>query len=79
MAGFTLDDRYLRDAGTVYVTGVQALVRMLFDRVRLDRRAGARTSVFVSATRAPRWPGSTWSWPGARSSWPSTTWSTSPA
>ncbi|WP_179723816.1 indolepyruvate ferredoxin oxidoreductase family protein [Saccharopolyspora hordei] len=48
MAGFTLDDRYLRDAGTVYVTGVQALVRMLFDRVRLDRRAGARTSVFVS-------------------------------
>ncbi|MGW1678885.1 indolepyruvate ferredoxin oxidoreductase family protein [Saccharopolyspora sp. NPDC002376] len=48
MAAFTLDDRYLRDAGTVYVTGVQALVRMLFDRIRLDRRAGSNTAAFVS-------------------------------
>ncbi|MDA3648962.1 indolepyruvate ferredoxin oxidoreductase family protein [Saccharopolyspora indica] len=48
MAGFTLDDRYLREAGTVYVTGVQALVRVLFDRIRLDRRAGSSTAAFVS-------------------------------
>ncbi|GAA0533062.1 indolepyruvate ferredoxin oxidoreductase [Saccharopolyspora subtropica] len=48
MAAFTLDDRYLREAGTVYVTGVQALVRMLFDRIRHDRRSGLRTAAFVS-------------------------------
>ena len=37
---FTLEDRYLRDEGTVYLTGVQALVRLLFDRVRIDRVSG---------------------------------------
>ena len=34
MEQFTLEDRYLREDGTVYLSGVQALVRMLFDRVR---------------------------------------------
>jgi indolepyruvate ferredoxin oxidoreductase len=45
---FTLEDRYLRDEGTVYLTGVQALVRLLFDRVRTDRAAGGNPGVFVS-------------------------------
>ncbi len=45
---FSLEDRYLRDEGTVYLTGVQALVRLLFDRVRHDRAAGADPAVFVS-------------------------------
>ncbi|MFI8992017.1 indolepyruvate ferredoxin oxidoreductase family protein [Streptomyces antimycoticus] len=45
---FTLDDRYLRERGTVYLTGVQALVRVLFDRVRHDRRLGRDTAAFVS-------------------------------
>ncbi|MCG5217970.1 indolepyruvate ferredoxin oxidoreductase family protein [Streptosporangium soli] len=47
-AGFSLDDRYLREDGTVYLTGTQALVRMLLDRVRHDRRAGRDTAAFVS-------------------------------
>ncbi|ROO88012.1 indolepyruvate ferredoxin oxidoreductase [Actinocorallia herbida] len=47
-APFTLDDRYTRADGTVYLTGVQALVRVLLDRVRHERRGGRRTSVFVS-------------------------------
>ncbi|MGP4015908.1 indolepyruvate ferredoxin oxidoreductase family protein [Saccharopolyspora sp. 5N708] len=48
MAAFTLDDRYRQESGTVYLTGVQALVRLLFDRIRHDRRAGQRTAAFVS-------------------------------
>jgi indolepyruvate ferredoxin oxidoreductase len=48
MPALSLDDRYLRDDGTIYLTGVQALVRLLFDRVRIDRRAGANPGVFVS-------------------------------
>jgi hypothetical protein len=37
---FSLEDRYRREAGAVYVTGIQALVRMLLDRARADQRAG---------------------------------------
>jgi indolepyruvate ferredoxin oxidoreductase len=45
---FTLEDRYRREEGTVYLTGIQALVRMLLDRARADRRAGRRTAIYVS-------------------------------
>ncbi|MDH6622651.1 TPP-dependent indolepyruvate ferredoxin oxidoreductase alpha subunit [Streptomyces sp. LBL] len=45
---FTLEDRYLREDGTVCLTGVQALVRLLFDRARHDRRNGRITAAFVS-------------------------------
>ncbi len=48
MEQFTLEDRYLREDGTVYLSGVQALVRMLFDRARHDRATGASPAVFVS-------------------------------
>ncbi|MBM7814359.1 indolepyruvate ferredoxin oxidoreductase family protein [Saccharothrix algeriensis] len=48
MEAFTLEDRYLREEGVVHLTGVQALVRLLFDRVRHDRATGSRTAVFVS-------------------------------
>ncbi len=48
MPAFSLEERYLRDEGTVYLTGVQALVRLLFDRVRHDRAAGGDPAVFVS-------------------------------
>lgn len=46
--GTALVDRYVAETGTVYLTGVQALVRMVLDRVRLDRGAGLRTAAFVS-------------------------------
>ncbi|WP_155058228.1 indolepyruvate ferredoxin oxidoreductase family protein [Streptomyces blattellae] len=48
MVAFTLEDRYLHEDGEVYLTGIQALVRMLFDRARHDRRNGKETSAFVS-------------------------------
>ena len=45
---FTLDHRYLRESGPIYLTGVQALLRLMLDCVRLDRCAGRNTAVFVS-------------------------------
>ncbi|OUC76617.1 indolepyruvate ferredoxin oxidoreductase family protein [Gordonia lacunae] len=48
VAGFSLDDRYTRDAGDIYLTGIQALVRMVRDRARVDRRSGLRTASFIS-------------------------------
>jgi len=45
---YALTDRYLREDGTVYLTGVQALVRVLFDLARRDRAQGLRTATFVS-------------------------------
>ncbi|GAA1456324.1 indolepyruvate ferredoxin oxidoreductase family protein [Williamsia maris] len=45
---FSLEDRYTRDDGTIYLSGIQALVRMVRDRARLDRRTGLRTASFIS-------------------------------
>ncbi|GAA1009595.1 indolepyruvate ferredoxin oxidoreductase family protein [Nocardiopsis tropica] len=45
---FSLDDRYTREQGTIYLTGIQALVRMVRDRARLDRRQNLRTASFIS-------------------------------
>jgi indolepyruvate ferredoxin oxidoreductase len=44
----TLDDRYQLADGTVLMTGVQGLVRLLFDQMRADRVAGLRTGTFMS-------------------------------
>src|SRR6202789_4296849 len=44
----TLDERYLREDGTIYLTGLHALVRMLLDRSRHDEQAGLRTATYVS-------------------------------
>jgi indolepyruvate ferredoxin oxidoreductase len=44
----SLADRYALDEGRVLLTGVQALVRLVFDQMRADRRAGLRTGAFVS-------------------------------
>ncbi|MDX6201050.1 MAG: indolepyruvate ferredoxin oxidoreductase, partial [Frankiales bacterium] len=40
-AGFSLEDRYRKVEGTIYVTGIQALVRTILDRARIDRGVGA--------------------------------------
>ena len=45
---FSLDDRYLRDDGRIYLTGIHALVRMLVERARHDRAAGLDTGIYVS-------------------------------
>jgi len=48
---YTLSDRYTLQSGRVFMTGTQALVRVLFDQARRDREAGLNTGGFVSGYR----------------------------
>ncbi len=45
---YQLDDRFLADHGTVFLTGIQALARLPIEQLRADRRAGRNTAAFVS-------------------------------
>ena len=47
----TLDDKFIAEDGRVFITGVQALLRILLDQGRLDKRAGLNTAGFVSGYR----------------------------
>ncbi|MBW8639269.1 indolepyruvate ferredoxin oxidoreductase family protein [Hoeflea sp. WL0058] len=48
---YTLDHRYDRSEGRVYLTGTQALARILLDQAARDRAAGLNTAGFVSGYR----------------------------
>jgi indolepyruvate ferredoxin oxidoreductase len=50
-ADYRLADRYGLPEGRVFLTGTQALVRILFDQARRDRDAGLGTGGFVSGYR----------------------------
>ena len=43
-----LDDKYTQRSGSVYLTGMQALVRLPIDQMRRDRLAGLNTATFIS-------------------------------
>jgi indolepyruvate ferredoxin oxidoreductase len=43
-----LSDKYTLERGRVYLTGIQALVRLPIDQMRRDRRAGLNTGTFIS-------------------------------
>ncbi len=43
-----LSDKYTVERGSVYLTGIQALVRLPMDQMRRDRRAGLKTGAFIS-------------------------------
>ncbi len=43
-----LSDKYETEKGSVYLTGIQALVRLPMDAMRRDRRAGLKTAAFIS-------------------------------
>ncbi len=43
-----LSDKYTLERGRVYLTGIQALVRLPMDQMRRDRRAGLNTGSFIS-------------------------------
>ncbi len=45
---YRLEDRFLSDEGTVFLSGVQALARLPLEQLRADRREGLRTAAFVS-------------------------------
>jgi indolepyruvate ferredoxin oxidoreductase len=48
---YRLSDRYDREEGRVFLTGTQAIVRVLLDQARRDRAAGLDTAGFVSGYR----------------------------
>src|SRR5581483_10348594 len=43
-----LSDKYTLERGRVYLTGIQAIVRLPVDQMRRDRRAGLNTGTFIS-------------------------------
>ena len=50
-AEYELDHRYTRDSGRIYVTGVQALVRLPLMQRQRDEAAGLNTAGFISGYR----------------------------
>lgn len=48
---YQLSDRYRQTSGRVYITGTQALVRLILDQARRDKAAGLKTAGFVSGYR----------------------------
>ena len=48
---YALSDRYTLPEGRVFLTGTQALVRIMLDQARRDRRNGLNTAGFVSGYR----------------------------
>lgn len=43
-----LSDKFTLESGRVYLTGIQALVRLPLDQMRRDRREGRNTAAFIS-------------------------------
>ncbi len=48
---FALDDKYRREEGVIFLSGIQALVRLPLDQHRADKRRGLRTATLVSGYR----------------------------
>lgn len=48
---YVLSDRYTQEQGRVFLTGTQALVRIMLDQARRDRKNGLNTAGFVSGYR----------------------------
>ena len=45
---FTLEAKYTQERGRVYLSGIQALVRLPLDHHRADLRRGLNTATFIS-------------------------------
>ncbi|KKM05580.1 hypothetical protein LCGC14_1752630, partial [marine sediment metagenome] len=45
---FSLDLKYTREEGSIYLSGIQACVRLPLDQLRADRRRGLKTAAFIS-------------------------------
>ena len=45
---YLLTDRYTRDEGTVFMTGIQALARLPIEQLRVDRANGLHTAAFAA-------------------------------
>ena len=51
LANVTLDDKYTNEEGRIFLTGIQALVRLPLVQRRLDLEAGLNTGGFISGYR----------------------------
>ncbi|HTS52368.1 MAG TPA: indolepyruvate ferredoxin oxidoreductase family protein [Burkholderiales bacterium] len=51
MQAVTLDDKYISDSDRIYLTGIQALVRLALVQRRRDLAAGLNTAGFISGYR----------------------------
>ncbi|MEM7344293.1 MAG: indolepyruvate ferredoxin oxidoreductase family protein [Chloroflexota bacterium] len=49
--GFSLKDKYLKEDGTIILSGIQALVRLPLDRHKWDQRQGLNTATLISGYR----------------------------
>jgi indolepyruvate ferredoxin oxidoreductase len=48
---FSLDEKYRREEGRIFLSGIQALVRLPLDQHRADRRRGLRTAILIAGYR----------------------------
>jgi indolepyruvate ferredoxin oxidoreductase len=48
---FALDAKYRQEEGVIFLSGIQALVRLPLDQHRADRRRGLRTATLISGYR----------------------------
>jgi indolepyruvate ferredoxin oxidoreductase len=48
---FSLEAKYRQEEGTIFLSGIQALVRLPLDQHRADRRRGLRTATLISGYR----------------------------
>src|SRR4030095_14113954 len=48
---FSLDAKYRQEEGVVFLSGIQALVRLPLDQHRADRRRGLNTATMISGYR----------------------------
>ena len=51
LANVVLDDKYTLDSGRIFLTGIQALVRLPLEQRRRDALAGLRTAGYISGYR----------------------------
>jgi indolepyruvate ferredoxin oxidoreductase len=51
LADVTLDDKYTADSGRIYLSGIQALVRLPMMQRKRDQAAGLNTGGFISGYR----------------------------
>src|SRR5512144_2186799 len=50
-AEFSLEAKYTQERGRIFLSGIQALVRLPLDQHRADRRRGLDTATFISGYR----------------------------
>ena len=56
MLDVSLDDKYTATSGRIYLSGIQALVRLMLEQRRRDESVGLNTAGFVSGYRgSPLW------------------------